>query len=346
MFVRPDSPHILVAGGAGYIGSHTAKQLRRAGMTPVVVDNFVTGNRFAARFGPCVEGSVADASLIRCIVRDYSIQGALLFAAHAYVGESVHNPGLYYRNNVAASLCFLDALLETGVRNLVFSSSCSIYGMQKLLPISEDAPKNPLSPYAETKLFLEQILNRYDSAYGLRSACLRYFNAAGADPEGEIGESHHPETHLIPLAIYAAMGRSPLHVFGTDYPTPDGTAVRDYVHVTDLAEAHILALRHLLETGMSFQVNLGTGKGHSIREVVRMVETVSGRCVPVQYDPRRSGDAPVLVADPSRARTLLGWTARHSSLETIVSTAWHWHTVGEPGIREPQGVTGPPEPPH
>ncbi len=320
---------MLVAGGAGYIGSHTAKQLRAAGMNPVVVDNLITGNRFAVRFGPFVEGSIEDRDLIRKAIEEHHIESAILFAAHAYVGESTTNPRKYYHNNVAAALAFLDALIDCGVRKLVFSSSCSIYGIQEKIPISESASTNPLSPYAQTKLFMEQILKAYDPAEGLRSVCLRYFNAAGADPEAELGEHHDPETHLIPLAIYAAMGRAPLNVFGTDYPTPDGTAIRDYIHVTDLAAAHIAALKHLQDGGESAQVNCGTGKGHSVRQVMQMVEQVSGKPVPAHYGPRREGDAPALVADASHAVKLLHWTPRYSSLESIVGTAWNWHSKRE-----------------
>ena len=320
---------VLVAGGAGYIGSHTAKQLRAAGMRPVVVDNLVTGNRFAARFGPFIEGSIEDRDLIRRAIEAHGIQSAILFAAHAYVGESTVNPRKYYHNNISAALAFLDALLEGGVRRIVFSSSCSIYGLQEKIPISEDSPKGPLSPYAQTKLFMEQILRAYAAAEGLQSVCLRYFNAAGADPEGELGEHHDPETHLIPLAIYAAMGRGPLSVFGTDYPTPDGTAIRDYIHVTDLAAGHIAALEYLQGGGASVGVNLGTGNGHSVRQVMQMVEQVSGVPVPANYGPRREGDAPALVADASYAARLLNWTPKYSSLESIVGTAWKWHSERE-----------------
>lgn len=322
---------ILVAGGAGYIGSHTAKVLQQSGFVPVVLDNLVTGNRWSVRFGPFVEGAISDRPLVERIIKEHGIQGAVLFAAHAYVGESTADPGRYYRNNVAASIGFLDAILSSGVRALVFSSSCSIYGIQNRIPITEDSPKNPLSPYAETKLFLEGMLPWYEQAYGLRSICLRYFNAAGADPEGEIGEYHDPETHLIPLVIGAALGGPPLRVLGTDYPTPDGTAIRDYIHVTDLADAHLRALRALLSKSSSARVerfNCGTGVGHSVRQVVDAVERISGCTVPVEYAPRRQGDAPALVADAGRIRQRLGWAPQFSSLDTIVRTAWHWATDG------------------
>lgn len=317
---------VLVAGGAGFIGSHTAKVLKRNGMVPVVLDNLVTGNRWAAKFGPFREGPISDRELVAGLIHEYSIQGAILFAAHAYVGESTQFPAKYYRNNISSSIDFLDALLENGVHRLVFSSSCSIYGMNGEGLIDEETPKNPLSPYAETKWFLEKALGWYEQAYGLRSVCLRYFNAAGADPEGELGEWHNPETHLIPRAILAALGDPALRIFGEDYPTPDGTAVRDYIHVTDLADAHVRALRYLLEGGCGARLNCGTGTGYSVREIVGKVEEVSGRRVPVEMAPRREGDGPRLVADNRRIRESLGWIPRHSSLDEIVSTAWRWYS--------------------
>ena len=317
---------VLVAGGAGFIGSHTAKFLRQSGFTPVVIDNLVTGNRWAARFGPFVEGTIADKDLLRKTIAEHGIQGAILFAAHAYVGESTQDPAKYYRNNICESIAFLDALLTAGVKALVFSSSCSIYGIQKEMPIREENRKDPLSPYAETKLFLENVLRWYEQAYALKTVCLRYFNAAGADPEGEIGEWHNPETHLIPLAIHSALGGAPLRILGRDYPTEDGTAVRDYIHVTDLADAHGRALRYLFDGGAGAQFNCGTGEGHSVQQVVDMVERVSGRKVAVEHAPRRQGDAPALVADARRIRETLGWLPRHSSLETIIGTAWSWYS--------------------
>ena len=324
---RPSSSTVLVAGGAGYIGSHTAKALAQSGLQPVVLDNLCTGNRFALQFGPFYEGSIADGTLVKEIVARHRPIGAILFAGHAYVGESTANPRKYFNNNINEAIQFLNHVLDTGdLRRIVFSSSCSVYGIQSQSPISENCSCDPLSPYAETKAFLEKVLKWYGSAYGLRSACLRYFNAAGADPEGQLGEHHDPETHLIPLTILAAMGKDRLRVFGTDYPTPDGTAVRDYIHVSDLADAHLRALRHLIDKDESFTLNLGTGTGYSVREVIRQVERTSGVPVPVEYGPRREGDAPELVADPARARQLLGWTPRFSSLDTIVQTAWNWYT--------------------
>jgi UDP-arabinose 4-epimerase len=315
---------VLVAGGAGYIGSHTAKLLRKAGFLPVVLDNLATGNRWAVRFGPFVEGSIGDQPLVERTVREFGVKAAILFAAHAYVGESTGAPAKYYRNNICESIGFLDALLAADVKSLVFSSSCSIYGIQQRNTLNEDCSPDPLSPYAETKLFLEKALRWYDSAYALRSVCLRYFNAAGADPEGEIGEWHCPETHLIPLTIQAAMGGPALKILGGDYPTADGTAVRDFVHVTDLADAHVRALRYLLGEGTSAQFNCGAGKGYSVRQVIEMVEKVSGKRVAVELAPRRTGDAPSLVADTRRIQETLEWGTQHSSLETICATALRW----------------------
>lgn len=319
---------VLVAGGAGFIGSHTSKLLMRSGKTPVVLDNLVTGNTFALRFGPFFKGDIQDADLVKRIVHEHSVSSAILFAGHAYVGESTAAPRKYYANNVVNNLRFLDTLTDAGVSKIVFSSSCSVYGTQPVVPLTEDCPTDPLSPYAESKQFIERALTWYGRAYGLSTVCLRYFNAAGADPEGELGECHDPETHLIPLAILAALGGSPLRVFGEDYPTPDGTCIRDYVHVTDLAQAHVQALDYLAGGGDSSIINLGTGVGSSIREVIRVVEAVSGRSVPVEVGSRRVGDAPILVADYSRARRVLGWAPHYSDLETVVRTAWSWYSHG------------------
>jgi len=317
---------VLVAGGAGFIGSHTAKLLARSGRMPVVLDNLVTGNSFALRFGPFFKGDIQDAGLVKRIVNEHLVSSAILFAGYAYVGESTAAPRKYYGNNVVNNLRFMDALADAGVSRIVFSSSCSVYGAQPVVPLTEDCPTDPLSPYAESKEFIERALTWYGRTYGLSTVCLRYFNAAGADPEGELGESHDPETHLIPLAILAALGGAPLQVFGDDYPTPDGTCIRDYVHVTDLAQAHVHALDYLAGGGESSIINLGTGVGSSIREVIRVVEAVSGRTVPLEIGPRRVGDAPILVADYARARRVLGWVPRYSDLETVVRTAWNWYS--------------------
>ncbi len=320
------SPKVLIAGGAGYIGSHTAKVLCQAGIVPVVLDNLCTGNRDTVRFGPFYEGSIADSLLLHQIIEHHRPIGAILFAGSAYVGESTENPRKYFRNNVSNAICFLNALVDSGLQNVVFSSSCSVYGIvRESSSIKEVSATAPLSPYAETKLFLEKVLRWYGSAYGLQHVCLRYFNAAGADVDGELGEDHEPETHLIPLAIQAALGGEALRVFGTDYATPDGTAIRDYTHVTDLATGHLQALRYLMDGGESVTLNLGTGMGHSVRQVIRAVEQQTGMSVPVSFGKRREGDAPALVADAARAREVLGWIPEYSSLETIVGTACRWH---------------------
>jgi UDP-arabinose 4-epimerase len=321
---------VLVAGGAGYIGSHTAKLLRESGRVPVTLDNLVTGNRFALKYGPAQEGAIEDAAVVSDLIRRHDIQAAILFAAHACVGESMENPSKYFQNNVANAHAFLGSVRKSGVRSVVFSSSCSVYGVQSRIPIDEDSPVDPLSPYAESKLFLEKALKWYASAYGMRYVSLRYFNAAGADPKGEIGELHDPETHLIPLAIFAAMGKARLKVFGNDYPTPDGTPLRDYVHVTDLADAHLRALSYLENGGESTVVNLGSGVGTSVLEVIRTVEALTGRAVPYDMGSRRPGDAPVLVADYNKARRLLGWEPKLSDIRTIVETARGWH-ASHPG---------------
>jgi UDP-glucose-4-epimerase GalE len=321
---------VPVAGGAGYIGSHTAKLLRESGRVPVVLDSLVTGNRIALRYSPAQEGAIEDGAVVGNLIRRHAVRAVIFFAAHACVGESAENPSKYFQNNVSNALAFLDSIRESGVRSVVFSSSCSVYGAQSRIPIDEDSPVDPLSPYAESKLFLEKALKWYASAYGMRYVSLRYFNAAGADPKCELGESHDPETHLIPLAIFAAMGKARLKVFGNDYLTPDGTPLRDYVHVTGLADAHMRAPGYLEDGGESTVVNLGSGVGTSVLEAIRTVEAVTGRAVPYDMGSRRSGDAPVLVADYSKARRVFGWEPKLSDIRTIVDTAWGWH-ASHPG---------------
>jgi len=317
---------VLVTGGAGYIGSHACKALAQAGYIPVTLDNLVYGHSQAVRWGPFVRGDVGDASLVRRVLRDHRIAAVLHFAAYAYVGESVLEPGKYYANNFSKTHALLDAMRAEGVKRIVFSSTCATYGIPQSVPIDEDHPQLPINPYGETKLFVEWMLERYRAAHGLAYATLRYFNAAGADANAELGEDHYPETHLIPLIIQAAQGQRPhVAIFGTDYPTRDGTAIRDYVHVTDLARAHVLALQRLLNGVDCIRLNLGTGQGHTVREVIRMVENVGGRPVPVLELPRRPGDPPELVAAGGRARELLGWEPRHSDMHNIVATAWRWH---------------------
>jgi len=317
---------ILIVGGAGYIGSHTAKLVADSGHRPVVFDNLVYGHRSAVKWGPLVEGDLADPEAIRRALSEHAVEAVIHFAAYAYVGESMTDPGKYFRNNVAGTINLLDAMVAAGVRDLVFSSTCATYGEPREVPISESHPQNPVNAYGETKLAVERMLRWYGQAHGLRYAALRYFNAAGADPDGAVGEDHDPETHLIPLAIAAAHGRGgPLSIFGTDYPTPDGTAVRDYIHVLDLAEAHLLALAKLAEGTTSLHLNLGTGRGSSVREVITSVAKATGRAVPVREVGRRAGDPPVLVADARQAGERLGWKPRYPDLDTIVAHAVRWH---------------------
>jgi UDP-glucose-4-epimerase GalE len=314
---------ILVVGGAGYIGSHTARVLRAAGLEVLIYDNLSTGFDFLAKGFEMVVGDVHDSSkLIEAVKQS---DGVMHFAANHYVGESVVNPRKYYRNNVEGGLSLLNAVLVAGKKSIViFSSTCSVYGSPDKMPISEDTPLAPINPYGVSKVFFEQALQSYDIAYGIRYASLRYFNAAGADESGEVGECHEPEPHLIPLALRAAAGFGPeLQVFGTDYPTPDGTCVRDYTNVVDLAEAHVKALQHLQAGNPSFTVNLGTGEGSSVKEVIATAEEVTGKKVPHKIVPRRPGDPPALVADPNRAQQLLQWKTKRS-LRDSVSTAWKW----------------------
>jgi UDP-arabinose 4-epimerase len=318
---------VLVTGGAGYIGSHTCKALARAGRLPVVLDNLVQGHRAAVRWGPLVEGDIVDRALVEGTIREHRITAVVHLAAHAYVGESMREPGKYFRNNVTGSLALLDAAHACGVECMVYSSTCATYGAAESLPIHDGQAQRPINPYGESKLFIERALHWYRAAHGLRSVALRYFNAAGADPQGELGEDHDPETHLIPLAIGAMLGRrAPLQIYGTGYPTPDGTAVRDYVHVTDLAQAHVRALDYLEAGGDSTAFNLGMGRGYSVREVIAAVEWVAGRELPRRAAAPRPGDPAILVAAPGRSRELLGWAPQHSELDTIIATAWRWYT--------------------
>lgn len=313
---------VLLIGGAGYIGSHAARTLMRLGHTPIIYDNLSTGHAFLARGFELVRGDILDQSALLPLLR--RVDAVMHFAAHAYVGESVTNPRKYFRNNVEGGLSLLNAAVDAGVKRIIFSSTCAVYGEPTSIPIAENSVRQPVNPYGVSKLFFEHALEAYDRAYGLRFASLRYFNAAGGDESGEIGELHEPETHLIPLALRAAAGTGPeLQILGADYPTPDGTCIRDYTHVTDLAEAHVKALEYLQAGKESLAANLGTGRGHSVREVIAMVEEVTGNPVPVRLSPRRPGDPPALIADPQRAEKLLQWTAKRS-LREIVSTAWNW----------------------
>jgi UDP-arabinose 4-epimerase len=321
-----ENKHVLVTGGAGFIGSHTAKALAANGFVPVTYDNLAYGHRWAVQWGPLVEGDILDRVKLVETIKSYKIAAVIHFAAFAYVGESMVRPEVYFNNNVTGSLSLLDAVLEAGVPHVIFSSSCATYGTPDRLPITEDTPQSPVNPYGETKLIIERALHWYSTAHPLTYAALRYFNAAGADSGGTIGEDHSPETHLIPLVFDAALGGRPIEVYGDDYPTADGTCVRDYIHVSDLADAHVRALQYLLQGGRSAAMNLGTGTGYSVREVIHAVQKVTGRDVPHRIAPRRPGDPATLIASPQRAEELLGWRPKNSALENIVSSAWSWHS--------------------
>ena len=317
---------VLVAGGAGYVGAHACKALARAGFLPVVMDNLSTGHRDFVRWGPLVKADLHDTSTITDTIRRHDCVAVLHFAAFALVGESVTDPAKYYDNNVAGTLSLLAGMRAAGCDALVFSSTCAIYGQPAQVPIVEDTRPDPINPYGTSKLMVERILSDFRPAYGLRSIALRYFNACGADPDSEIGEMRDPETHLIPRAMMALQGHiADFAVFGSDFETPDGTAIRDYVHVADLADAHVAALRHLLSGGPGGVFNLGTGRGHSVREVLDAIEREAGERLPDVTGPRRAGDPAVLVAEPARARSELGFDPRLSDLATIVRTAWAWH---------------------
>ena len=317
---------VLVTGGAGYIGSHTCKALAIAGYRPVVFDNLEFGHEWAVKWGPLEQGDTNDTDCVLRVIDKYEPDAVIHFAAFAYVGESVSNPHKYYRNNVVGTLGLLDAMLRSKIDKFIFSSTCATYGVPDRPTIPEDYPQNPINPYGRSKLMVEQILHDLDKANGLRSIVLRYFNAAGADPECEIGEDHDPETHLIPLVLDAALGRRPhIAILGSDYDTPDGTCVRDYIHVTDLADAHVRALGKLMDGGNSDALNLGTGSGCSVREVIDVAKSVTGREIKVLSEDRRPGDPPFLVAEPGRARRVLGWQPELSDMEQIIDTAWRWH---------------------
>jgi UDP-arabinose 4-epimerase len=321
--------NILVTGGAGYIGSHACKAIAKAGHLPIVLDDLSFGHEWAVKWGPLHVGDLADGAFVHGVFAKHKIDAVMHFAGSTYVGESVSNPGKYFRNNSVNALNLLNAMLLAGVKTIVFSSTCATYGIPMPGPISENHPQDPASPYGESKLFVEKMLKWYGQAHGIKWAALRYFNAAGADPDGEIGEDHDPETHLIPLAIRAAMGTGPeLSVFGTDYHTPDGTAIRDYVHVSDLAAAHLSAMDRLQVAGWNHLcLNLGTGKGQSVLDVMASVERVSGRKVPRRTCPRREGDPPMLVADNVRAWEMLGWSPQYAEIDEMVGHAWKWEQL-------------------
>ena len=320
---------ILVTGGAGYIGSHAVLALQRRGYEVIVLDNLVYGHRDIAEKVLKVElvvGDISNRSLLDDLFATRNIAAVMHFSAYAYVGESVSDPAKYYRNNVVGTLTLLEAMAAASVQKFVFSSTCATYGMPETIPIPENHPQNPINPYGATKLMVEQILKDFEAAYGLKSVSFRYFNAAGADPTGLIGEDHHPETHLIPLILLAALGkRDSISIFGTDYPTRDGTCIRDYIHVTDLAQAHVLGLEYLLQGGETEIFNLGNGNGFSVREMIATAQAVTGREIPVALGDRRPGDPPSLVGSSEKARKSLGWHPQYSDLSQIVSHAWQWH---------------------
>lgn len=327
--------NIVVTGGAGYIGSHTCKELARQGHKVLVYDNLCTGHREFVRWGDFVHGDIRDTTTLRACFRRFCPDGVIHFAAFAYVGESVENPGKYFSNNVTGTLSLLEAMRDEGIPHIVVSSTCAVYGQPKSMPIAETAPTRPLNPYGASKLFIEQMLADFETAHDISWMALRYFNAAGCDPDREVGEWHEPETHLIPRVLMAALGNiSRVDVFGDDYSTPDGTCIRDYVHVCDLARAHVLAMDKLLSGGASRAINLGTGTGCSIREIIRCAEKISGKHVSYEIRPRRAGDPAELVADNAQAAAFLGWKPTNSGLETIMSTALNYMT----GMQHQQAI--------
>jgi len=316
---------ILVAGGAGYIGSHTVKYLLNNDYQVIVVDNLVYGHREAVLTKNFEQIDLSDKKAIDGIFKKYKIDAVIHFAAFAYVGESVSSPKKYYHNNVVNTLNLLDTMIDNNVKNIVFSSTCATYGDPQYMPLDEKHPQNPINPYGQTKLMVEKIMKDYDKAYGLKFVALRYFNAAGGDAEGQLGESHDPETHLIPLVLKAIKGEIPqITVFGTDYDTEDGTCVRDYVHVEDLANAHMLAVEKLLAGGVSYCINLGTGIGTSVKEIIDASEMVTGKKVPLTYGERREGDPPKLYAANQKAKEVLGWEPKYTKIQDIIKTAWTW----------------------
>jgi UDP-glucose 4-epimerase len=327
--MSPGKPTILVTGGAGYIGSHTVLALKRAGYEVVILDNLVYGHRDLVEQVLQVElvvGDTGDRPLLDNLFASHDIDAVMHFSAYAYVGESVADPAKYYRNNVIGTLTLLEAMLAASVKKFVFSSTCATYGVPSIVPITEDHPQDPINPYGATKLMVERILSDFAEPYNFKSVRFRYFNAAGADASGLLGEDHNPETHLIPLVLLAALGkRESISIFGTDYPTPDGTCVRDYIHVSDLADAHVLGLEYLLKGGDSEVFNLGNGNGFSVREVIETAKQVTGREIPVVECLRRPGDPPALIGSGEKASKILGWQPQYSSLKDILTHAWQWH---------------------
>ncbi len=317
---------ILITGGAGYIGSHVNKELSRAGYETLTLDNLERGHRELVKWGKLEVCDLSDEERLRKILESYPIDAVMHFAAYAYVGESVENPEIYYENNVRNTLNLLKVMRKQGIEYIVFSSTCATYGIPTEIPIKESHPQNPVNPYGRSKLAVEHMLEDYSKAYGLRYVSLRYFNAAGADPDTEIGEWHEPETHLIPIVLETALGeRSHVEIYGTDYPTPDGTCIRDFIHVSDLATAHLLALEYLKSGGDSDVFNLGNGAGFSVREVIERAGEITGKNINVVEGNRRPGDPPVLVGSAQKAKKVLGWKPKYGSLDVIIETAWEWH---------------------
>jgi UDP-glucose 4-epimerase len=322
-------PTILVTGGAGYIGSHVVLALQRAGYVVIILDNLIHGHRDLVEDVlkvKLIEGDIRDRHLLREVFTQFPITAVIHFAAFAYVGESQVEPRKYYNNNVSGTLTLLDAMLEADVKKIVFSSTCATYGVAQSIPISEEQKQEPINPYGASKLMVERILQDYDAAYGMRSVCFRYFNAAGADPEGLLGEDHTPEPHLIPLVLFTAMGmRESFTIFGSDYDTPDGTCIRDFIHVSDLAAAHVLGLQYLLQHGASEVFNLGNSNGFSVKQVIETAERVAGKPIKVIECDRRPGDPPILVGSSEKAAKILGWKPQYPDLETMLTHAWRWH---------------------
>jgi UDP-glucose 4-epimerase len=320
---------ILVTGGAGYIGSHAVQALQNAGYEAIVLDNLVYGHREfveQALGAKLIVGDISDRALLDEVFATHEITAVMHFAAYAYVGESVSDPAKYYRNNVVGTLTLLEAMLAASVKTIVFSSTCATYGVPQSVPVTEDQPQNPINPYGRTKLMVEKILADFDKAYGLKSICFRYFNAAGADPAGLLGEDHSPETHILPLVLLTALGkRESFSILGTDYPTPDGTCIRDFIHVADLAQAHVLGLEQLLKFGESDVFNLGNGNGFSVREVIETAKLVTGQPIKVTEGDRRPGDPPILVGSGEKARRILGWQPQYADLKEILLHSWNWH---------------------
>lgn len=317
---------VLVAGGAGYIGSHMCKLLYQNGFTPIVIDNLSYGHKEFVKWGPLIIGDIANKELVQKTIQTYQPIAAFHFSAFTYVGESVQNPQKYYQNNVVQTIHFLDSLIEMNVKHVIFSSSCATYGIPQEKYLTESHPQNPINPYGMTKLIIEKCLQDYSKAYGLKSVSLRYFNAAGADPDHEIGEDHNPETHLIPLVLDVALKRKKsITIFGDNYPTKDGTCIRDYIHINDLGLAHLQALKYLQNQGETTAFNLGNGQGFSVKEIIAKTIKITNKPIPIEIGPKREGDPPILVGNASKAHSVLKWTPQYANIQTIIKTAWAWH---------------------